>query len=144
MTASRTLAGCAALVALVACGGRGSGPDTTPAAEPAAGDTTPPGDDGTAQQPAADAETDRAVDYQEVELPSASNFLPLLKVGAEGIGCALVAEQPDGLAYQCKEGLIFMVQKGGKLRYACENTPDDQCGALMTRITDKMLQAAGR
>jgi len=129
---------CALVIAAVAAACGGSASNDTP--------TTPPPAEPAVAAPVADAgpaEPAERVDYDEIDLPSASNFLPLLKVGATGIGCSLVAEQEGGLAYQCEEGLIFMVQKGAKLRYACENAPADQCGALMQRITAKMLEAAG-
>jgi hypothetical protein len=127
------------VVMTAACGGSsGSSGDTTP--QP--GDTAVGPADGAPVEPVEEVPEEK-IEYETIELPSASNVIPLLKVGAEGVGCTLVSEEADGLAYQCEDGLIFMVQKGATLRYACENTPKETCGALMQSITDKMIEAAG-
>jgi len=127
----------AATLALVgACGGGNKAGDTTP--DPPA---APDGGPATTDTPPNDSP--EQLDYEEVELGNRADVIPLMKVGAEGIGCSLVAEEANGIAYQCDHGTIFLVQVGTVLRYTCQHIEKAQCAALLDRINQKVLEAAG-
>lgn len=124
-----------AVAGAAACGGRapaaapGPAPAATARSQPDAGvpDAAPP------------------VDYAEIELGSAQPVLPLLKVGAERLGCTLVAEEvsPPAVAYQCETGTLFVAQVGTRLRYTCQPLDAAACDALMDRVYRTVLDAAG-
>ncbi len=135
----RLLAATLGLVVACGGGGKGSSDETTP---------TPPGDgvNGTLpDQPAATDAGPEPLDFEEIELGTSQAYIPLIKVGAEQLGCSLVAEEvePPALAYQCEEGTVFVAQVGTVLRYACQNITKQQCNALLERIYKKVLEAAG-
>lgn len=134
---------CAALLGLaVACGGGGKG-STDDKSLP------PPGDGNTGdtatKPPPADAGAEGPLDFETVELGTAQDYIPLLKVGAVELGCTLVAEEPDppAVAYQCDEGVLFAAQVGTTLRYTCEHITKQQCNELLERVNKKVLEAAG-
>ena len=130
-----------ALCGAVACGGgRGSSADTS---RPDNGDGNA-GTGGGAWAPA-DAAPDQPLDFEEIELGSSQEVIPLLKVGATELGCTLVAEErdPPAVAYQCEEGTLFLAQVGTRLRYTCQHIGKDECKALFKRIQDKVLESAG-
>jgi hypothetical protein len=90
--------------------------------------------------------TDGPLEYEEIELGTGQSFIPLLKVGADRIGCSLVAEDAEptpGVAYQCEQGMLFMAQVGQTLRYTCQRMELAACRGLMERIYQKVLDAAG-
>lgn len=126
---------------VVACGGggKGSSDETT---------TPPPGDGVSGKLPDQPAATDAGpepLDFEVIELGTSQAYIPLIKVGAEALGCSLVAEEaePPAAAYQCEQGTVFVAQVGTVLRYTCQNITKQQCNALLERINKKVLEAAG-
>lgn len=130
----------ATLGVAVACGGAGKGSSSV----------TTPRDDGVNgglpdEVAGADAGPDKPLDFEEIELGTSGAYIPLLKVGAVALGCALIAEEPDppAVAYQCEQGILYAKQVGSTLRYACEHISKEQCNALLERVNKKVLEAAG-
>jgi len=124
----------------VACGGGGKGSSSD--------NTHPKGDGANEVRPRDTVVADAApepLEFEEIELGTSQDYIPLLKVGATELGCSLVAEEPDppAVAYQCEEGTVFAAQVGTVLRYTCQNISKQQCNALLERINKKVLEAAG-
>jgi hypothetical protein len=123
---------------MVGCGGRTVQPAFEREAR-AQGEAVGPVEPGEAP-----AGADAAPEYERMNLDSAQDFLPLIKVGAQEHGCSLVSEEPrHGVAYQCPAGLIFIVQKGRELRWSCQEAPRQTCGDILKQIVDKAVRAAG-
>ncbi len=136
-----SILGTAVLALSVAgCFGGGGGSESQPQTTPAPGPTT--ASNGGGDSSVGSGSTGE-IDYEKIDLDNTNDIIPSLKVGAERMGCSLVAEEGQGVAYQCSAGTIFIVQVGRELRWTCQNTSKDNCRQVLKDIVDEALKAAG-